>query len=161
MRPSALLTIAAFVVSAALPAFASAQTATTVNPNKTQAAQPQRSELSETFLKRIRAVTDTFEPIDGISYDQAVNIYKRDTDAEANIALWEEILKAYKSFCRSRCKTDIERMDVYRVLLLRSMFSEDEALKQAKPRVLTPTETRAAMHFYRLAPKPIDMTPAH
>ena len=55
------------------------------------------------MLKRIRATTDTFERIDGMSYEQAVDLYKRDLDPEANLVLWEEVVRAHKIFCQKRC----------------------------------------------------------
>lgn len=160
MRPISIISAAVVAASAAFSTLACAQTAPPADQGAAKGAPYLRKELSPTLLKRIRAITDTFQQIDSISYDQAVDVYKRDSDPEGNILLWEEMVKAYKSFCRSRCKTDLERMDVYRVLLLRTMFSEDEVMKQAKPRVLTPAETMATMKYYHLAPKPIDAGPA-
>ncbi|GGC67059.1 hypothetical protein [Undibacterium terreum] len=156
---------AGYLAALSAPAFSqfaapASQPATAIDPNKIRFSPILHEELPPAMLKRIKAITDTFESIDGISYTQAVDLYKRDRDPEANLVIWDEMLKAYKSFCRFRCKTDVERMDVYRVLLLRSMFSEDEAVRQAKPRVLSPVETRAAMKYYHLAPKPIDLVPA-
>ncbi|WP_394781437.1 hypothetical protein [Undibacterium sp.] len=159
MRLSALLAIAAF----ASPTLASAQLApvapaapafTVAKPSLPPAPQ---IELAPAFLKRIHTITDAFEKIDGISYDQAVDLYKRDPDRNANLALWEEILKAYKSYCHFRCKTEVEQLDVYRVLLLRSMYTEDEALRQARPRILTPEQAKTLMRYYSLPPKPMDV----
>jgi hypothetical protein len=112
------------------------------------------------LLKRIKATTDTFEKIDGLSYEKAVDLYRRDVNPEENLILWEEMAKAYNTFCKSRCSTQAERMDVYRSLLLRSMLPANEALEQAKLQVLKPSEAIAVMKLYRLPPKPIDVVEA-
>ncbi|MFZ6647837.1 hypothetical protein ACO0LO_19085 [Undibacterium sp. TJN25] len=162
MRLLPLLAIAA----AAFPSLASAQLAASAPaalavpaapaPFKAPSTSPPQVDLAPAFLKRIHTITDAFEKIDGISYEQAVDLYKRDPERNANLALWEEILKAYKSYCHFRCKTEIEQMDVYRVLLLRSMYTEDEALRQAHTRVLKPEQARTLMRYYSLPPKPMD-----
>ena len=38
-----------------------------------------------------------------MSYEQAVDLYKRDLDPEANLVLWEEVVRAHKIFCQKRC----------------------------------------------------------
>jgi hypothetical protein len=117
-------------------------------------------ELPPSLLKRIKATTETFEKIDGISYEKAVDLYKRDLDPESNLMLWEEMVRAYKIFCKNRCATRPEQTDVYRSLLLRTMFSEDESIKRSKLNVLSLDEARTVMKHYRLAPKPIDVIQA-
>jgi len=114
-------------------------------------------ELPPSLLKRIKATTDTFEKIDGLSYEQAVDLYKRDLDPESNLVLWEEMVRAYKIFCAKRCTTMPEQTDVYRSLLLRTMFSEDESINRSKLNVLSVNEARSVMKLYRIAPKPIDV----
>lgn len=136
---------------------ATAQKVITVNPKDVQLSPYMHKDLPPSLLKRIKATTDTFEKIDGMSYEQAVDLYKRDLDPESNLILWEEKVRAYKIFCRKRCTTKPEQVDVYRSLLLRTMFSEEESIKRSKVSVLSLDEARSAMKLYRLAPKPIDV----
>jgi hypothetical protein len=134
-----------------------AQKAATVNPNEIQLSPHRHKELPPELLKRIRATTDVFEKIDGLSYEKAVDLYKRDINPEENLVLWEEMVRGYTSFCKTRCATAPERMDVYRALLLRSMFDEQEAIQRTQPRVLTTAEVRSVVKLYRLPAKPIDV----
>ena len=154
MRTSFILTVAITLI-ASVPL--SAQQAVTINPKDIQYSGYHHNELPPDLLKRIKATTDVFAPIDGISYEKAVDLYKRDVNPEENLVLWEEMVRAYKDFCKSRCASPEERMDVYRTLLLRSMFSEPEALKRAQLKVLQPSEAVSVMKLYRLPPKPIDV----
>ena len=126
-----------------------------VDPNEISMGPPIHEELPPALLKRIKATTATFEAIDGIGYEQAVDLYKRDVDPESNLIVFEAMALAYKSFCAKRCMSKQEQGDVYRALLLRSMFSEKEALSQLKLDALSLDEARAAMKLYRLPSRPI------
>lgn len=154
MRPISFL---AFLVCLTSSLPSNAGQTVTVNPNDIQMSEYRHKELPPALLKRIKAVTDTFEIIDGISYDKAVDLYKRDLNPEENLVLWEEMAKGYKSFCAFRCKSPQERMDVYRLLLLRSMFNDKESLKRANLKVLQPSEATAVLKLYHLPPKPIEV----
>lgn len=148
------------VVVLSFPFTVLAQKVTTMNPNDVQFSPYRHSELPPALLKRIRATTEVFEPVDGLSYEKAVDLYKRDANPEENLVLWEEMAKAYISFCKARCSTAPERMDVYRALLLRSMFEEQEAIQRTQPKVLSPAEVRSVVKLYRLPAKPIDVVKA-
>ena len=152
-----VLSIFFLSVALLMPGFSSAQKPVTMNPNDIQFNGYHHKDLPSPLLKRIKATTDVFEPIDGLSFEKAVDLYKRDVNPEENLVLWEEMVRAYKIFCKARCSSPSERMDVYRALLLRSMYSDQEALKQAKLNVLQPHEALAAMKSYRLPPKPIEV----
>ncbi len=149
--------ILAFAIALAASSPSSAQQTVTMNPKDIQFSGYRHKSLPPDLLKRIKATTDVFAPIDGVSYEQAVDLYKRDVNPEENLVLWEEMVRAYKGFCKSQCGSPEERMDVYRTLLLRSMFSEPETLKRANLKVLRPSDAVAAMKLYHLPPKPIDV----
>jgi hypothetical protein len=148
------LFLAAFL---SVPMHAPAQNTVVLNPNDVQLGPYRHKELPPALLARIRATTNVFEKVDGTSYERAVDLYKRDLNPEENLVLWEEMAKAYTTFCKSRCTTDAERMDVYRALLLRSMFEEPEAIRRTDPKVLNPAEVRSVVKLYKLPAKPIDV----
>ena len=147
----------ALVVLLLAQSYAFAQKTAVVNPNDMQLSPYRHTELPASLLKRIRATTDVFEKVDGLSYEKAVDLYKRDLNPEENLVLWEEMVRGYTSFCKARCTTADERMDVYRALLLRSVFEEKEAIRRAQPMVLTPAEVQAVVKLYRLPAKPLDV----
>jgi hypothetical protein len=151
MRETFILALATAVISAPI----SAQEIRKVDPNEIQMGPLIHKQLPPALLKRIKATTDTFEEIDGISYEQAVDLYKRDADPESNLIVFEAMASAYKSFCLNRCTSKQEEGDVYRALLLRSMFSEKDALSQLKLDVLSLDDARSAMKLYRLPSRPI------
>lgn len=128
-----------------------------MDPNKIQMNGYMYDELPQEMLKRIKVTTDTFEIVDGISYHKAVDLYKRDLDPESNLVIWEEMARVYNVFCEFRCKTAEERMDVYRALLLRSMFTDQEAFYRLQPKVITTQEAKDIISKYKLEAKPIDV----
>ena len=149
-----LLSVFVFAISSAT--LASDKTVL-MNPNDIQYNSYVHKKLPASLLPRIKATTDVFEIIDGISYEKAIDLYKRDLNPESNLIIWEEMAKAYKIFCKIRCKTNVERKDVYRALLLRSMFSTSESLARLQPKSITKNEAKYIMSQYELAPKPISV----
>jgi len=107
------------------------------------------------MLKRIKVLSDTFEIVDGISYEQSVGLYKRDLNPEPNIVIYEEMARVYNEFCKNRCATQPERMDVYRLVLLRSMFPGNEALKRASLSTVSEKEANQILADYKLKAEPI------
>jgi hypothetical protein len=157
VRPLMRLALALLITSSLLLPAAQAQQPTVLNPNDVQISPYRHNELPLQLLKRIRATTDVFARIDGLTYEKAVDLYKRDLNPEETLVLWEEMVRAYKSFCQSRCNTAPERMDVYRALLLRSMFEEQEAVRRTQPKTLTVMDVQSVVKLYRLPAKPIDV----
>jgi hypothetical protein len=156
MRIARLLLLTLIVLQPPAPA----QDTVLVDPKDIRFSPYRHKDLPAALLTRIRATTDVFEKVDGMSYEKAVDLYKRDLNPEENLVLWEEMARAYKIYCASRCSTAPERMDVYRALLLRSMFEENEAVLRTEPKMLNSTEVRAVVKLYRLPAKPIDVVKA-
>ena len=127
----------------------------TVNPNEIQLGPIVHESLSEDILKRIRLLTDVFESVDGIGYEQSVDLYKRDLNPEANLLIYEEMAKAYSKFCEGRCASENEKLEAYRAVLLRSMFSSEETLKQLEFNSLSEAEAIELLNGYKLEPEPI------
>lgn len=149
-------TLVGWSASLAISLSSIAQTMT-VDPNTIQLSPHRHTKLPSALLVRIKETTDVFEKIDGISYERAVDLYKRDLNPEENLVLWEEMARAYKLFCQDRCATGQEQQDVYRSLLLRTMYPADEALRRVKLQALKRAEAAAVMRLYRLPAKPIDV----
>jgi len=129
--------------------------AISIDPNKIQLNQHVHKKLSPELLKRIKKTTDVFQIIDGITYDKAVDLYKRDLNPEKNIIIFEEMVRVYKIFCKDRCTSHIERVDVYRALLLRSSYNSSEALSRLNRNILTEKEAKFIISQYKLKAEPI------
>ena len=128
-----------------------------VDPNDISMGDYIHDSLPEALLIRIKATTDVFEPIDGISYEQAVDLYKRDIDPESNLVIWEEMVRAFQTFCLENCQSMEKKKEVYKVLLLTSMFPEDEVFNQLEPRILSPEDVKKINSLYTINPQPISV----
>ena len=126
-----------------------------MNPNDIEMGPILHQKLSDELLTRIKLITDTLEVVDGVSYKESVDLYKRDLDPEANIVIYEEMARVYKEFCDSKCMSQGERMDVYRLVLIRSMFEEDEVLENIDLNVLNQQEALNVIKSYKLKAEPI------
>ena len=128
-----------------------------IDPNKIQMNGYVYKELPKKLLERIKATTDVFEIVDGVTFDKAVDLYKRDVNPEENLIIWEEMARVYQLFCKSRCSPPDEKMDVYRTLLLRSMFSKAETMARLDNKILSRKQAEFIVDQYRLEAKPIDV----
>ena len=126
-----------------------------MNPNEIAFSEHRHESFSEAFLARIKFTTDTFEAIDGITYEQAVDLYKRDLNPEENILIWEEMARVFVPFCEENCESMEKKKEVYRALLLTSMFPKEEVYSRLEPQVLTSSEVDELTSLYSLAPEPL------
>ena len=110
--------------------------------------------LSKDLLKTLKTITDVFYEIDGISFEQAVAINKADANPASNIAIYEEMARVYKDYCKSRSLTNAERKEVYKVLLLRSFYDEQESIRRLNNEVLSYDEAVNIIRQYRLKATP-------
>ena len=132
-----------------------AEKTTLVDPKEIQYNQYMHASLPEKLLIRIKATTDIFESIDGVSYEKAIDLYKRDLDPESNLEIWEEMVRVYKLFCTDRCSEQEEKIDVYRTLLTRSMFNTEETLLRIELQSISKKEAKEIVSMYRLKAIPI------
>jgi hypothetical protein len=126
-----------------------------VDPNEIQFGPILHEALPESLLVRIKALTDTFYEIDNISYEQSVDLYKRDLDPESNILIYEEMARVYKGFCSKHCLSKAEKMEAYKLVLLRSMYPGLEALEKVSLSEIKEKEAIELLNSYKLKAEPI------
>ncbi len=108
----------------------------------------QRDQLSEEQLRRIKQLRETFAEVDRSSWEKWIDNFKRDADPDSEIAIWERIAVAYTNYCSQRQLTLEATSDVFRTLVLRSITSDEEAVKTLKLKVLSADEARKIMREY-------------
>ena len=128
-----------------------------VNPNSIEIGGYIHDELPPEMLDRIKAVTEIFEIVDGISFEKAVDMYRRDFNPDKNLKIVEEMARVYKTFCKSRCATEEERKEVYRTVTLRSFYDKKETLARLNPKIITQKDAELIVSMYKLPPEPIDV----
>lgn len=103
-----------------------------IDPNLIQPGPIQRDTLSDEQMSRIRTLQGVFVEVDGQTVEQWADNFKRDGDPDKELRIWERMAKAYRTYCDGKQLSAAAKMDVYRVVLLRSMASEQDVLERVK-----------------------------
>lgn len=114
-----------------------------LQPNANQTGQ-----LQEDQLLRIKTLQQTFAEVDETPLDEWIDNFKRNPDPNRELMVWERIAEAYTRYCSMHPLTLEAKKEVFSILVIRSTVSEDEALKQIKPKLLTITDAKEVMSFY-------------
>lgn len=108
----------------------------------------QHEQLSEEQLRRIKKLHETFAEVDKSSLETWIDNFKRDADPDSEIAIWERIARAYMSYCAGRELTLEAKDEVFQTLVMRSLTTEEDAVKRLKLKVLSEDEARRIMSSY-------------
>jgi len=119
-----------------------------VNAAELKPNEIQHEQLSEEQLRRIKKLHETFAEVDSSSLEKWIDNFKRDVNPDSEIAVWERIANAYTNYCSRRGLTLESKDDVFQALLLRSMTSDEEAVKTLKLKALSADEARKIMKAY-------------
>lgn len=103
-----------------------------IDPNSIQPGPIRREVLTEEQMSRIKALQAVFVEVDGQTVDQWVDNFKRDMDPDSELEVWEQMAKAFRSYCDGRILSETAKEDVYRVVLMRSMAPQNEVLGHVK-----------------------------
>jgi len=107
------------------------------------------------LVARIVAFENVFADVYPVTHEQWLDGFKRDMDPEREVAVWEEIASALKTFTAGRPLSKEVRAEAFGLLLVRSSSGAEEALKQAKQRHLSLEESRKVVNLYRASAQPI------
>ena len=82
--------------------------------------------LPDDFIERIKAFKETLGDVDGVSLEQTIDNFKRDTHPETELVIWERIASTFQMFLSHDPTTDPAiRKDILAVLIGASMGTED------------------------------------
>jgi len=119
-----------------------------VNAADLKPNEVQHEQLSEGQLRRIKKLHETFAEVDSSSLEKWVDNFKRDANPDSEIAIWERVANAYTDYCSRIPLTQEAKGDVFQVLVLRSMTSDEDTVKTLKLKVLSADEARKIMGEY-------------
>jgi hypothetical protein len=118
---------------------------TWVDPKTIQPGPIRRDALSDEQMARIRALQAVFVEVDGQTVEKWVDNFKRDADPDKELRVWERMAKAYRTYCEGKKLSVAAKKDVYRVVLLRSMASEQDVLERVNLNELSRDDAIAVM----------------
>ncbi len=113
--------------------------------------------LSEEQLNKINFIHKTFIEVYPISIEESITNFKRDQNPDNEINIWLNMIKAYEPFASKNLgeeKIDL-RKEGFKLILMRSMMSEKEAIKSSELKLLSETQVQEILINYTLKGKPI------
>ena len=118
--------------------------------------EPLRHEkLTEEQMARLRVLQQTLDEVFPSPIEDWVDSFKRELDPERELRIWEAIAKAYESYCSTRELSLAQKKEIYEIILIRSMLSEEETLRQVDLNYLSVEDAKQVMRGYYLKPSPI------
>jgi len=84
------------------------------------------SVLPGDFIERIKAFKKILNDFDTVSLEQTIDNFKRDTNPESELVIWERIASTFELYLSHNPTTDLAiRKDIFAVLLSASMGKEE------------------------------------
>lgn len=105
--------------------------------------------LPDELVARVQAFHETLQAVDGFTLEERLDGFRRDVHPEREVAVWERLAGVYRAFCRDHSPSPEARKEAYRVLLLRSMASEEEVRRQLLPEHLSANQVAELFRMYR------------
>jgi len=119
-----------------------------IDPSKLKPGPIRREALTSEQMDRIAALQKVFVEIDGQTTEQWVNNFKRDFDPDSELAVWERMARAYERYCDSKELSLDAKEEVYRVVLLRSMASQEDVLSRLDLSIISKQDAKDIMANY-------------
>lgn len=113
--------------------------------------------LSESQLENIGFIQETFNEVYPVSLDETITNFKRDQNPDNEINVWLNMATTFKLFTSKN--SEKEKMEVrkeaFKLILMRSMMSEEEAISSSELKILSENEIQDILKNYSLDAKPI------
>jgi hypothetical protein len=129
----------------------------TMDPKDIRISPVVHDTLSKTQLEEIKRIQEVFAEVNPSTLEETITDFKRDKNPDNEIAIWLQMAAAYEKFTsKSAATLDLEKKkEAYKLILMRSMASEKEALKGTDIKLLTEQEIADIFSYYQSAPKPL------
>ena len=109
----------------------------TINLNELTPSPIQHKTLSETQLEQIKSIHKTFEEVYPVTLEETITNFKRDRNIDNEIQLWMKMKETFLSVMEQKQYSKIEeRKEVFKLILMRSMMSNADVIKNAKVKEL-------------------------
>lgn len=106
--------------------------------------------LSVEQMTKIKKIFTTFSEVNPSTLEETISNFKRDLNPDNEIEIWLNMASTYENFVSTRpSKLDHDKKkEVYKLILIRSMMSADEAISQAKLTLLNDNEIKEILDNY-------------
>ena len=113
--------------------------------------------LNDDQTTKVKKIYNAFSEVNPSTLEETISNFKRDQNPDNEINVWLNMATTYENFISTRpSKLDLDKKkEVYKLILIRSMMSADEAKSQAGLKLLNDSEIKEILDGYDNAPKPI------
>lgn len=131
----------------------------TMEPNDIQLNEVVHDSLTTDQTDKIKKIHSTFAEVYPVSLEETITNFKRDLNPDSEIDIWLQMADAYEKYLSSRQgKLDLDtKKEVFKLILSRSMISEEEAVSNSNLTILTEKEAKEVLSYYTAEPDPIDV----
>lgn len=119
-----------------------------VDVNQLKPGNIKHEQLTDLQIERIKKVQSVFAEVDSSPLETWIDNFKRDTNPDREIEIWERMARAYSKYINGKNLTLEAKKDVMQVLLLRSGAPEDEVLNHLELKALTKADAKVIMQNY-------------
>jgi hypothetical protein len=115
--------------------------------------------LNEGQLEKIKFIQETFNEVYPVSLDKTITNFKRDQNPDNEINIWLNMARTFQPFALENL--GVEKLEVrkeaFKLILMRSMMSEKEAISKSELQALSNSEIQNILNNYTLEAKPISV----
>lgn len=113
--------------------------------------------LKEKQLEKIKGIHRVFEEVYPISLEETIRNFGRDHHPGKKIEIWSAMAESYKKASSKNQGTALleKRKEIFRLILMRSVISEKEVLKNFDLQMITKAEANEILESYQIDKKPI------
>lgn len=126
-----------------------------IDPKKLEPGPIRHASLTEEQMARVQRVQKVFSEVDPSPIEKWAEDFRRDSNPERELSLWESMASAYETFTTARTLTLAAKKEVFGVVLLRSGAPEEEVLKHVNLKILTEKDARDIMRLFSTQPTPV------
>ena len=109
--------------------------------------------LTENQLKSIQKIHSTFSEVTDSSLEETITNFKRDEHPDREIEVWLEMADAFQKFTSSKQLNSSKKKEVFSIILLRSMMTENEVKEKVKFQYLSEGEVQEVFRDYNPTPE--------
>ncbi len=113
--------------------------------------------FSDEQLEDIKFIHEAFIEVLPISLEETTENFKRDLNPNNEINVWLNMAKAYQSLLSADpgLSDPNKKAEVFKLILMRSMLSDEEAVQAAELEMLTAEEIKEVLSKYALEAQPM------
>ncbi|GEM66381.1 hypothetical protein SF1_43630 [Sphingobacterium faecium NBRC 15299] len=128
----------------------------TMNANDLTLGPVVHDTLNNDQIEKITKIQIAFSEVNPSTLEETISNFKRDQNADNEIAIWLAMARAYEKFMLTHKEIGLDKKkEVYQLILMRSMEDEEAILAKANLTLLNNKEIAEIFSYYNFEAKPI------